>query len=499
VKLVRNVGAGLINSAWTALVGLAVVPVYLKYLGIEAYGLIGFFATTQALFQILDMGMGPTINREIARCSAGEKWEDARNLLHSLGVIYWCVAIVIGLVMIVCAPLISSHWLKAKTLSPETITHAVMLMGLVVACRWPIGLYQGALHGLQRIALSSGINIAMVSVGALGAVYTLAFISPTVDAFFIWQASVGIVYALILHRTAWRAIGKGGTSSFSTAPLRSIWRFSASMMALTFSALIFSQLDKVLLSKLLSLGAFGQYVLAGVVASALGILISPFYNAIYPRFSAYHAHANPDQLMILYRLSGRLVATVLFPVAMIIALVAEDLIRLWTGNAQLAAAVAPLAALLSIGTAVHGTMYVPHALMLSEGKTWIPLAINLSLLVVMVPITIYFAVHLGALGGAIAWVVLHLLYVVLWTLLMRRDSGAAMATVWIRREIGVPLLVCICIGLVARYVLVTIDWGTQIRIPFVFVCALASIAATFAVSSEMRRGVFGALRAELGR
>ena len=52
------------------------------------------------------------------------------------------------------------------------------------------------------------------------------------------------------------------------------------------SGIVFVQLDKVLLSKILPLKAFGQYALAGVVASALYILLSPTFNVIYPRLSA---------------------------------------------------------------------------------------------------------------------------------------------------------------------------------------------------------------------
>src|SRR6266849_10807514 len=163
MTLGRNLLAGLANSVWTAIVTLAVVPLYLKYLGIEAYGLIGFFATTQALLQILDLGLAPTINREVARCSATGNLGEAGNLLHSLAVIYWGMAGVIVLFIVALAPFIANYWLQSKHLSQETIVHAVMLMGLVIACRWPIGLYQGALMGAQRLTVSSGVNIGMVT------------------------------------------------------------------------------------------------------------------------------------------------------------------------------------------------------------------------------------------------------------------------------------------------------------------------------------------------
>ena len=151
MKLVRNVGVGLANSVWTAALGLAVVPLYLKYLGIEAYGLIGFFATMQALFQILDLGMAPTINREMARSSTNGRSSEIGNLLHTLAVIYWVVAGIICIGMIAVAPIISLHWLKSNALGRETITRSVMLMGLVIACRWPTGLYIGALNGMHRL------------------------------------------------------------------------------------------------------------------------------------------------------------------------------------------------------------------------------------------------------------------------------------------------------------------------------------------------------------
>ena len=55
-----NLILGLVNAGWSAVVALAVVPVILHYLGLGAYGLIGFFAALQAVLAILDMGLSPT-------------------------------------------------------------------------------------------------------------------------------------------------------------------------------------------------------------------------------------------------------------------------------------------------------------------------------------------------------------------------------------------------------------------------------------------------------
>ena len=47
--------------------------------------------------------------------------------------------------------------------------------------------------GAQRLTVSSGVSIVMVTLGNLGAVAVLAYVSPTIQAFFIWQGIVGLV------------------------------------------------------------------------------------------------------------------------------------------------------------------------------------------------------------------------------------------------------------------------------------------------------------------
>src|SRR5579871_265993 len=98
MQLRRNLIAGILHIAWSAVASLIAVPLYLKYLGLEAYGLVGFFTVTQSLLVLLDFGLATTANREVARYSALGKRNDAANMLHTLAVVYWTVAALIGLV-----------------------------------------------------------------------------------------------------------------------------------------------------------------------------------------------------------------------------------------------------------------------------------------------------------------------------------------------------------------------------------------------------------------
>ena len=436
----RNLIAGLANSVWSALIALAVVPFYLKYLGIEAYGLIGFFITTQAVLGLLDMGLATTINREVARCSSYGNLKEASTLLHTLAVVYWCMAATIALVIMALAPWIATYWLESKQLSPQTISHAVMLIGLVVASRWPIGLYQGALVGAQRLTVSSGINIAMTTLGSLGAVAILAFVSQTIEAFFIWQAFIGLVYALVIRFAAWRIIGKHDRIQFNLDELKNVWRFALGMSGISLTALAFTQLDKLVLSKILELEEYGYYMLATAVASCLNILISPLFNLIYPRFSVLVVKGETEKLVDLYRLGTRMLVTFLFPIATVLAFFAEDLVHLWTGDPMIAKSVAPVIELLVIGSALNGVMYFPYALQLAYGVTWLPLTINLVLMCLLVPSTIYLAQVFGSLGGAMAWMMAEVVYVTVGPWVTHRYILKGLASKWLLSDVCLPLL-----------------------------------------------------------
>ena len=79
-----------------------------RHLGVEGYGLIGFYITLQALLQIVDLGFAPTINRWLSRYSAGhEEPQYARDLAKTLEIASWCIATAAGAMLIAGAGLVA--------------------------------------------------------------------------------------------------------------------------------------------------------------------------------------------------------------------------------------------------------------------------------------------------------------------------------------------------------------------------------------------------------
>ncbi len=481
MQTARNYLAGLSNSIWSALVTLAVVPFYLKYLGIEAYGLVGFLVFTQAIVQLLDVGLGPTISREVARCTAQGDLPSASQLLRTLAVVYWSTAAVILVCFVAAAPLIAERWLNTTTLSPQVVVSATALIGLVIACRWPLSLYQGVLIGAQRLITVSAINIVMVTAASIGAVAILAFVSPTVQALFIWQGIVAFVFSIVMMRAAWSVVGHSERTHFAWGRLREVWRFSTGMTLVAVMAILLQQLDKAILSRMLSLEQFGQYMLAVLVANSLYVLLRPLFNTIYPRMTALAATAQLERLADFYGSGTRLLASVLFPVAATVSLYAYDLIYLWTRDLATATSVAPLVAVLVWGTALNGVMHFPYALQLAYGRTRLPLTINAILIAVSAPITVILTATFGVVGGALSWVIMNGIYVVLGTWLTHRLLLPGVGGVWFARNVLVPLVVSVVVIGPIAWLVHDVSASSRVGVALAAVSALAAFAINVAM------------------
>ncbi len=143
-KIKDNIIANFIEKGWNVIMSLTFIAIYIKFIGIEAYGLVGFFVTLQAVFVLLDFGLSTTLNREMARLSAlPGKAQEMRDLVRTLEIIYWGVAILIGLVIIGLSSPIANYWLKSNKLSISTVRQSIMIAGGIISFRWMFGFYSG--------------------------------------------------------------------------------------------------------------------------------------------------------------------------------------------------------------------------------------------------------------------------------------------------------------------------------------------------------------------
>jgi len=428
---------------------LAFIPSYISFLGIEAYGLIGLFALIQVWLGLLDIGMTPTLGREMARFTGGiHSAQSIRDLLRSVEIIAVGIALLIAGIIALGSNWIATHWLQAERLPIEVVAQAFTVMGLVTALRFVEGIYRSCIVGLQRQVLFNGINSAMATLRGLGAIAILAWVSPTIQAFFLWQGFVSMATLAILAASVYATLPRAERGGhFSRSALRSVWRFAGGMIGITFLSLLVTQLDKILLSKLLSLSEYGYYTLAATAAAGIYVLIGPIAQAWYPRLCELYALDNPSALAETYHQGAQLTSVIAGSAALVLILFSETFLRLWTQDAELAQRVSPLLSLLMLGNLLNGLMWIPYKTQLAHGWTSLTVRTNIIAVTIIVPAILWVTPRYGAEGAAWVWVSLNAGYLLVGVHFMYRRILTGEKWRWYGEDVLAPLAAGALVGI----------------------------------------------------
>jgi O-antigen/teichoic acid export membrane protein len=443
-----NILANYAGRGWTMALGFLCIPFYLHFLGIEAYGLVGFFYTLQAALGLLEAGVGLTVNRELARLSVFPgAAQQQRNLLRSLEMIVWPIAFGGGVLVFLAAGFLSHSWVNPKTIPTETVRNAIMWMGVVTALQFPSGLYQSGLMGLQRQVLLNAALSAAGTVRSGGAILILWLVSPSIETFFIWQALTALFQTVLLGAFLWRAIPHHyERPQASLAHLIPLWGFASATWANAVIGFSLTQLDKLLLSKILSLEDFGYYSLASTVASVIWSLILPVAAAIFPRFAQLYQQPDEAALADLYHRACQFIAVVLLPTAMVLIFFSWEVVWSWTGSVEIANQTRWIVTLLVFGTTINGMTLVAGYLQAAAGWPQLIMWINLGNAIALVPAIWWAANKYGAIGAATIWVVLNSGYLLIGIPVMHTRLLKRHLVQWLRSDLVVPLTVCLSVA-----------------------------------------------------
>lgn len=405
-RLSRNISANVVANAWATVLALVLTPLYLQLLGVESYGLIGFYLSCTAVLSVLDTGISATAAREIAWLNArpGEA-RAVPSLVRSLEVAYWAIVLTLGAVLLVAAAFAGPAWFHDAVIPTETIRVALLLMVVSLVVQVPSGLYIAGLAGLQRQVEGSALVALFGTVRGLGAVLALWAIAPDIRVFFGWQIVVSLLQTGVMRATLLRAVRvEGHPARFSVPLLLSVRRFAGAMSVVTALGLVLGQMDKLVLAPLVSLQTYGLYMVAATVSSGLSRVAGPFLQAFSPRFTELVSVGDTAELVRHVRLASQLTYAILLPPAAMLVFLANAILFAWLGDASVAAAAAPLLSLLAAGTLLTACSYPALSVLYSLGRVRPVIIINASVVVVMLPVLLLAVRQYGAVGAASCWV-----------------------------------------------------------------------------------------------
>lgn len=452
--LKRNLIANFIGSGWLAIIGLISVPFYIHLMGAESYGMVGVFVSLQTMLNILDFGLSQSMNREMARLSIDQKnIHRMADTVRTLEIIYWIIGLGVILTIILLSHLIAYQWLNPEHLSRESLLKSLWIMAFVIGLRWPIAIYMGGLNGLQQQVLTNVINIFFGTLQSIGALLALWFIAPTLHIFFIWQAIIALLQVITIRIALWKKISFTWKGKFNKNILKEIWLFAAGMSGIALTGIFITQIDKIILSKMLALSEFGYYSFAVTVAAALHKLIIPIFTTYYPRLTELVTLNDHQGLIKTYHQGCQIMMVAILPISFIIAFFSKEILQLWTQDYNIASHSATLLSLLILGNALNGVLHLPYALQIAHGWTSLTFYTHIISLFFLIP-AIYYSIMLwGAVGAAIIWILFNAAQILITIPIMHRYVLSTEKFNWYLSDLLKPLCITTTLIILIKYIL----------------------------------------------
>jgi O-antigen/teichoic acid export membrane protein len=408
-KLKSNITFNFLGIAWLGLLTLAVTPIQVHLLGIEAFGFIGLITVLQVLLGTLDLGLSATVTKVISS-DHSERHGASANAVNSASTAYWFIALLIAGLLWMNAEQVAGFWLSRTMLDPATVTLGIQIIAVYLGLRWPIAFYVGVINGLQRMDILNLIRVGVHTLRLVGGVVVL-LICPDLVAFLVWFALSSLVELLVYGLITYSLLPTLRLSFyFSLVSLKDIWKYSAKMNLIAIASLILSQADRLAVTKLLSLEALGYYSVVYNASSVISLLQSAINSASFPAFSYSFSKAQHAELLSRYNRASELMAVVVALPCFLLVFFSREILQFWIST-EVADEAAWTMVWLAIGFFLNAIVSSAYTVAVACGQPNLPLKISLQSMVLYIP-ALYWLVNLyGISGAAAAWAGLNAFYV----------------------------------------------------------------------------------------
>jgi len=412
-KLSKNIIYNLFGQGLLLIIGFVAVKYIFKQLGDDALGIIYFALTMNGvLCAVLEMGICSTTVREVSAHFNDEPGY-IRNLIRTFSLFYWVACLLLAVIIYFGAPILVDKWINLETIDAAMATRVLQILGISALLALPRSLYASLFRGLQRMEFNL-IDVVSNAFQQFGIIVILAIGGGLLQVAYWIAVSFGIgtlCYLLAARRFfPWQAF----VPYYYSVVVRRNLGYSFNMMSISLLAMVHTQSDKIIVSKLLPVSLFGFYGFAYSAVSKATLLTSAVAQAAFPSFSSLFKMGGRDSMMSQYRKLHDLLCFGAVPFFGVIPFAVLPVFG-FVFNPGVARMLLLPITFLTLGFYMNGTLNVPYVFSLAVGKPEISTKSNFLALFIVLPVTGLLIGFFGLTGAGLSWVFYHLfayLYVV---------------------------------------------------------------------------------------
>ena len=417
------------GSIWTlggSVLPLAVsfisTPFVIRFLGSEAYGVLLLVGLIPTYFSFADLGMGVASTKFASEAfGQGDQVKEAQ--------VVW-TATIIALItsLVVAIPIFIFSFQIISVLNvPEHLQTQASVALRIASAAFVLGILGSVLNSpmLARLRMDLNTITAAVPKVLLAAVtpFILYFGGGIVGAV-SWAFIVGIATLAVVVYFGGRLLPElfhvGGRRELA----RPLLRFGGAWFIAMVAAMLLVNLEKLFLTKMVSVTALAYYSVAFTFANMATIFGQAMVQSLIPAFAQLSSPESRTEFNGLFARGMRLNLIILVPSLVVMTVIAEPFFTLWAGPDFGRESSLPFY-ILAFGLFFNILAYIPLSTIVARGRTdifaklyWIEIAFYIVASLILIS-------YFGIAGAAAAWSLRIIIDAVAMMWLSRRFGGVA--------------------------------------------------------------------------
>lgn len=365
--LFRNTILNLIGLVIPLLVGFVTIPLVVRGLGNDRFGVLTLVWVVFGYFGMFDLGLGRTTTRYIADALGRDENEKLSPYLWTTVILQTGIGLVAAAVMHLVSPLLVRRFLNIpEGFIAETIL-TLRLVGWSLPVMFLSSSFRGVLEAVQRFDLVNAVKIPV----------NILFYGLPLAGVALGYRLPGIVLLLILSRIgallSWAALSMRIMPVLRTKPIfhaslvRSLFSYSGWLGLSGILYSITSSLDRLVIGSVITVEAVTFYSAPLEAISRIGVIPGSLSMVLFPAFSLLDGGKKRQQSETLFARSTKFLLISTGPIFLLLIFFAGDFLRLWLG-AEFAVRSTLVVQMFAASFLVYSILAVPNNYLLGIGR-----------------------------------------------------------------------------------------------------------------------------------
>jgi len=401
-SLARNTIWNLISYGVPLIAAVFTIPVLIKGMGIDRFGVLTLSWSVIGYFSLFDFGLGRAMTKLVAEKIGTGKDDEVPTIVWT-GLFFMLLLGIAGAV--VAARL--SPWLVLKVLKiPVSLQHETLRSFYLISFSIPLVITTTGLRGFleahQRFGIITTVSVPLGVFTFVGPLLALIYSNDLfnmIAVLLLCRFLAGVAYFQLCLKIA-PALRR--TIRFDRAAALRLFSFGGWLTISSIVGPLMVYLDRFIIGALLSITAVAYYTTPYDVLTRLLLIPTAFVGVLFPTFSATLT-IDRNRAARLFTRGVKYVFLILFPFVLVLVTFAREGLNLWLGAEFMRQSVV-VVQFLAIGVFVNGLGHVPYTLVQAAGRADVTAKLHLFELPLYLAAVWWLTLRFGITGVAIAWV-----------------------------------------------------------------------------------------------